>query len=86
MKNPAVLESIQNDALIRSDELNNTQNIPKGTIFKIPVVFHILHNGGPENTSEEQILNALEVINRDFRLQNIARGTAARKNTPSQTG
>ena len=70
LENPAILESINNDALIRLQEQNSTQNIPKGTIFKIPVVFHVLHNGGEENTSEEQILNALEVINRDFRLQN----------------
>ena len=70
LENPAILESIQNDALIRLEEQGATQNIPKGTIFKIPVVFHVLHNNGPENTSEEQILNALEVINRDFRLQN----------------
>ena len=70
LQNPEILESIQNDALIRLEEQNSAQNVPKGTIFKIPVVFHVLHNYGPENTSEEQILNALEVINRDFRLQN----------------
>lgn len=58
------------DELIRQSELGKTQNQPKGVIYKIPVVFHVLHNGGQENTSEEQILNALDVINRDFRLQN----------------
>ena len=55
LQNPEILESIQNDALIRLEEKNSVQNVPKGTIFKIPVVFHVLHNYGPENTSEEQI-------------------------------
>ena len=66
LENPAILESMQSDALIRLEELNTTQNLPKGTIFKIPVVFHVLHNDGPENVSEAQIHNALDVINRDF--------------------
>lgn len=43
---------------------------PKGVIYKIPVVFHILHNGGTENISNEQVMDALFILNRDFRLQN----------------
>lgn len=61
---------LQQDELIRQQEALQGVNGPKGTIYKIPVVFHILHNNGPENVSEAQIFNALEVINRDFRLQN----------------
>lgn len=43
---------------------------PQRVIYKIPVVFHILHNNGVENISNEQILDALRILNRDYRLQN----------------
>lgn len=40
------------------------------TVYYIPVVFHVLHNGGLENISDEQIMDALAILNRDYRLQN----------------
>lgn len=42
----------------------------KATEYTIPVVFHVLHNGGPENISKEQILSALSILNRDFAMLN----------------
>ena len=42
----------------------------RGTVYTIPVVFHVLHSGGVENISDEQIYDALAILNRDFRLQN----------------
>jgi len=44
--------------------------IEKGTIYKIPVVFHVLHNGGSENISNSQIMDALAILNRDYRALN----------------
>lgn len=41
-----------------------------GIIYTIPVVFHVLHNNGSENISDAQILDALEILNRDFRRLN----------------
>ena len=70
MQNPAYQLIHQQDELIRANEAANPGVQPKGTIYKIPIVFHIIHNGGPENTSEAQIFNALDVMNRDFRKQN----------------
>lgn len=67
---PATAPILEYDDMIRAQEMANGQIAPKGVIYKIPIVFHILHNGGPENISEEQILNALHILNRDFRLQN----------------
>ena len=67
---PQKFEVLTQDALIREQEALNPLNLPKGTIYKIPTVIHILHNGGPENVSEEQIFNAVEVMTRDFRKQN----------------
>ena len=48
-----------------------TKPIEKATIYKIPVVFHVLHNNGIENISDEQIYDELAILNRDYRLQNI---------------
>jgi PKD repeat protein len=39
-------------------------------VYIIPVVFHVIHEGGTENISAEQIASAIEVLNRDFRKQN----------------
>jgi len=39
-------------------------------ILTIPVVFHILHQNGPENIPNEQVLDAMVVLNRDYRRLN----------------
>ncbi|MEZ4798694.1 MAG: M43 family zinc metalloprotease [Flavobacteriales bacterium] len=39
-------------------------------IYIIPVVFHIIHNNGPENISDDQVYDAINVLNRDFRMLN----------------
>jgi PKD repeat protein len=40
------------------------------TIYTIPVVFHVIHNNGSENISDEQILNGLAIMNRDYAMLN----------------
>ncbi len=43
----------------------------RGTIqYTIPVVFHILHQGGSENISNEQVYNAMEHMNEDYQKSN----------------
>lgn len=49
--------------------------VQKGIIYKIPIVFHVLHNNGIENISDEQIMDALFILNRDFRKQNADTAT-----------
>lgn len=41
-----------------------------GTVYTIPIVFHILHQGGAENISDAQVYDAVRVINEDFRKMN----------------
>ncbi|HLP53377.1 MAG TPA: M43 family zinc metalloprotease [Fluviicola sp.] len=41
-----------------------------GLVYTIPVVFHVLHNNGSENISNAQILDALAILNRDYRKLN----------------
>ncbi len=39
-------------------------------VYYIPVVFHVLQIGGNENISDEQIHDAIRVLNKDYRLLN----------------
>ncbi len=39
-------------------------------VYVFPVVFHIVHQYGPENITDAQILNQMEILNRDFRALN----------------
>ncbi len=34
--------------------------------YTIPVVFHIIHNYGPENITDEQVMDAMRVLNEDY--------------------
>ena len=38
-----------------------------GIVYKIPVVFHIIHNNGVEKIDRSQVLDALQILNRDLR-------------------
>lgn len=69
LNNPAYLEQLKKDELIRSHETLNKQ-VQKGIVYKIPVVFHILHDNGSENISDAQVMDALAILNRDFRKLN----------------
>src|SRR5688572_27104485 len=51
--------------------LNNSANKVKSTAtYTIPVVFHVLHNGGSENVSDAQLRDAIRILNEDFNRQN----------------
>ena len=54
---------VQNVINIKTDTLINGKRI-------IPVVFHIIHNGGAENISKAQIVDAINLINIDYNKQN----------------
>jgi hypothetical protein len=34
--------------------------------YTIPIVFHILHQNGPENISDDQVRDGLRILNEDF--------------------
>lgn len=77
MTDPAFAAQFAADQeLMRLVEQQMKENPPvRGTIYKIPVVFHVLHNGGIENISREQILNAVDILNRDYRKLNADTAT-----------
>lgn len=39
-------------------------------IYTIPVVFHIIHQGGTENISDAQVFDAMRILDEDFRMLN----------------
>jgi len=51
-------------------KMANLQGEQRDDLIVIPIVFHIIHFNGPENISNDQIYNAVEVLNRDFRALN----------------
>jgi PKD repeat protein len=71
-QNPAFMQQfLQDQEHLRQIENQLAQETnPVRVVYKIPVVFHVLHNGGIENISNDQIFDALAVLNRDYRLQN----------------
>lgn len=40
------------------------------TVYVIPIVFHILHQNGSENISDAQIIDQVNILNRDYRKLN----------------
>ncbi len=40
------------------------------SVYVIPVVFHIIHDYGSENISDEQVRDAIRILNEDFRKRN----------------
>lgn len=54
---------IQNEVLIQKQQTKKQTS----TIKVIPVVVHVIHNGGTENISDAQIQSQIDVLNEDFR-------------------
>lgn len=76
MKDPAYAKARQEqEAELQSILLSKKSGSTKNTVYKIPIVFHVLQNGGVENISDEQIMDALTILNRDFRKLNADAAT-----------
>lgn len=41
-----------------------------GTVYTVPVVFHVIHDNGPEKIDPDRVENAMDILNRDFRKRN----------------
>jgi PKD repeat protein len=67
VKNPALVG--QYEDLVRASkafELNGMDAERAGATRIIPVVFHVVHMGGPENISKAQIEDQIRILNEDF--------------------
>ncbi len=53
-----------------ADYIDNQLNQKKTITYIIPIVFHVIHNYGPENITDQQIYDQLRIINEDFQKRN----------------
>jgi PKD repeat protein len=67
---PVTYQKFMADQAQLEIETKNYVEQKAGTVYVIPIVFHILHNGGAENISDAQIYDAVAILNRDFRRLN----------------
>lgn len=73
---PALLEQLhQNDPVVLNAMAQANVELEAWTAqygegerstYLVPVVFHVIHNNGPENISDEQIYDAMSILNEDF--------------------
>ncbi|MDG2343339.1 MAG: M43 family zinc metalloprotease [Flavobacteriales bacterium] len=69
--NPAYMKGFIKDQMeMQEQELKIKSGSRQSVVYTIPVVFHVLHDGGPENISKAQIDDAMFILNRDYNLQN----------------
>lgn len=68
MQNHPEMQSIrqQLEAFTQSFDPNSSER----AIKVVPVVFHIIHNYGPENIPREQVEDAVRILNEDYQLLN----------------
>lgn len=70
LANPQAAAQYAIDQQTMAQEAQVPQDQAKATTYYIPVVFHLLHNNGTENITDEQILDAFDILNRDYDLLN----------------
>lgn len=71
-QNPQYRQQMQQLEQFTAEYVKNhkAERIGSRTVYIIPLVFHIIHNYGPENISDAQVYDAVNVLNRDYRMLN----------------
>ena len=55
---------------LQHDMISNNYGAPENVVYQVPVVVHVIYDSEEDNISREQIVNALETVNRDYRRRN----------------
>lgn len=77
-QDPAAFERMQEAQEVWKISQDNPIQSKKKAVYRIPVVFHVVHQYGEENISKEQIEDQMRILNEDFRrLNNDASNTRA---------
>jgi PKD repeat protein len=66
----ARLEAVDREAFKSGYAENTTREMEMPPVYIIPVVFHVLHQNGPENISDAQIQDEVRILNEDYRKLN----------------
>ncbi|MES2628323.1 MAG: M43 family zinc metalloprotease, partial [Bacteroidota bacterium] len=77
---PSILQrQIESDKrlqkLIENYAQKGAQAIDLDRVVTIPIVFHVIHQYGPENISDDQLLSAVRILNEDFMKENADTAT-----------
>jgi hypothetical protein len=57
--------------IVNNNYKNNGSSNKNGSIIvNIPIIIHVLHNGGIENIPDDRIQSQIDILNKDFQLQN----------------
>lgn len=67
---PELLQSFIDNEQIYNSKINAQKGLQSATVYTIPVVFHVLHQNGSENISDAQIIDGINILNRDMRKLN----------------
>lgn len=67
--NPGIIAANQRLSIF-TDQFADFPKPKAGEPYIIPVVFHVIHNYGPENISDAQILDAIKQVNIQYRKNN----------------
>jgi PKD repeat protein len=67
---PELLQAFIDNEQIYNSKINAQKGLQSVTVYTIPVVFHVLHQNGAENISDAQIIDGINILNRDFRKLN----------------
>ena len=67
---PELLQSFIDNEQIYNSKINSQKGLQSTTVYTIPVVFHVLHQNGSENISDAQIIDGINILNRDMRKLN----------------
>lgn len=70
LTNPAAYQQMMADQEVLNEAARNYTPEKSGVVYTIPVVFHIIHDNGTENITNEQVYDAVAILNRDFRRLN----------------
>lgn len=65
-----LIQAAENQLERFTEEFSESDFDRSGSNYIIPVVFHIIHANGPENISDEQVYNAIDVMTEDFTMNN----------------
>ncbi|NLA24344.1 MAG: hypothetical protein GX879_05190, partial [Bacteroidales bacterium] len=68
--NPQARANWENLQIFIDDYIKENKDSKNLDVYIIPVVFHIVHNYGPENISKEQINDQIRILNEDYRRLN----------------
>lgn len=64
------LEELRNDVEVELAKYPDAGPGPEANVFTIPVVVHIIYNKPENNISRAQVVDAIRVLNRDYRRMN----------------